>query len=74
MLALLSGVIERGQARGEIRDGDPRLMVFSIVGPMMASVLFREVFQGTDAPLPDLHRLASQHAKIVLGGLLHSKK
>lgn len=74
MFALLTGAIERAQARGEIHDGDARLMVFSIVGPMMASVLFREVFQGTEASLPDLHRLASQHTKVVLSGLLLSSQ
>jgi AcrR family transcriptional regulator len=70
---VLGGVtmaIARAQARGEIRPGDPRLHAFSIVGPILAGVIFREVFGASDAPLPDLKALAAQHARTVLDGLL----
>ena len=69
MLGILTSTIARAQARGEARAGDPRLIAFSIFGPMMAGVLFREVFGDAAAELPDLEALARQHAEIVLAGL-----
>jgi AcrR family transcriptional regulator len=69
VLGMLTLAIERAQARGEIKPGNARLYAFSIMGPMLASALFREVFRDT-APLPDLRELAEQHARTVLHGLL----
>lgn len=70
VLALLTGLIRRAQERGEVRPGDPAAHAFSIVGPVLAALMFREVF-GTASPhLPDLERLAGQHAQTVLRGLL----
>jgi AcrR family transcriptional regulator len=69
MLSLLSAAIARAQARGEVRAGDPRLYAFSIVGPMLGGALFREVFGATGADLPDLRKLAAQHAAAILRGL-----
>jgi AcrR family transcriptional regulator len=69
VLGMLTLAIERAQARGEIKPGNARLYAFSIMGPMLASALFREVFRDT-APLPDLRELAEQHARTVLDGLL----
>lgn len=69
MLGLLTSAITQAQARGEIRAGDPRLYAFSILGPMLAGVIFREVFRDARAELPDLKELAVQHAAIVLQGL-----
>ena len=69
VLGLVTAAIERAQARGEVRPGNARLYAFSIVGPMLASALFREVFRDT-APLPDLAELAAQHAQTVLQGML----
>jgi len=68
VLGLLTAALERAQARGEIRRGNARLQAFSIMGPMLAGALFREVFRET-APLPDLAELAAQHAQTVLHGL-----
>jgi hypothetical protein len=60
----------RGAARGEARPGDPRLHVFSLIGPLFMAALFTEVFgEAGDAP-PDLERLAEQHGHIILRGLL----
>ena len=70
ILDLLVAAIERGQARGEIRAGNPRLYAFSIIGPMLAGTLFREMFGQSDADLPDLHALAAHHAVTVLNGLV----
>jgi AcrR family transcriptional regulator len=73
MLGLVTGALERAQARGEIRPGDVQLQAISIMGPMLAAALFREVFRDT-APLPDLQELAAQHAQTVLRGLLAPDK
>jgi AcrR family transcriptional regulator len=70
VFGLLTAAIERAQQRGEVRPGDPRLQAFSIVGPMLAGVLFREVFGRVGVDSPDLHELARQHAATVLSGLL----
>jgi AcrR family transcriptional regulator len=66
----LSGVIARAQARGELGAGNPRLHVFSLVGPMLMAVLYRSVFAGISNELPDLKELAAQHAKTALAGML----
>jgi len=70
VMGLLTSVIARAQARGELRPGDARLYAFSIAGPMLAAMLYREVFGAGDVPLPDLHALAVQHARTVVHGLL----
>lgn len=70
VLALLTRLIAEAQARGEVRAGDPKLLAMSIAGPMVLGVLFREVF-GAESPFaPDLETLASQHAEVVLRGLM----
>jgi AcrR family transcriptional regulator len=69
MVGLLAGAIERAQAADEVRAGDARLYVFSIIGPMLAASIFREVFSETGAELPSLADLASQHAATILRGL-----
>jgi hypothetical protein len=62
-------MIARAQARGEAAPGDPRLYAFSLMGPMVMAMLFREVFGGVDANPPDLDALADQHARSALRGL-----
>jgi AcrR family transcriptional regulator len=69
-LATVAGVIARGQAGGEFRPGDPRLYAFSLAGPMLMAVLYRNVFDGFAADPPDLEKLAAQHAATILPGLL----
>jgi AcrR family transcriptional regulator len=69
MLGILTAAIERAQSRGEIRAGDARLYAFSIIGPMLAGVVFREVFGETEAQIPDMSDLARQHATAILNGL-----
>ncbi len=70
VLGLLTAAVARSQERGEVRAGNPRLIAFSIMGPMLAGVLFREVFGNTGAALPDLPELAAEHAQTVLNGVL----
>jgi AcrR family transcriptional regulator len=70
MLGLVAELIAKAQARGEVKSGDPKLYAFSILGPMVSAVLFHEVFGGTSVDLPDIDRLAAQHAETILHGLL----
>jgi AcrR family transcriptional regulator len=70
MLDLMTTLIARAQARGEVAPGDPRLHAFSLAGPMVMAVLYREVFGDVSADAPDLRALATQHANTVLRGLL----
>jgi hypothetical protein len=46
--------IARAQARGEVAPGDPRLHAFSLIGPMVMVMPFREVFGGVGTDPPDL--------------------
>jgi hypothetical protein len=69
MLALITGLIAKAQARGEVRPGDPQLYAFSILGPMVMGVLFHEVFGSSRPTAPDLEKLAAQHAETIMRGL-----
>jgi hypothetical protein len=66
----MTGFIARAQARGEVVPGDPRLHAFSLAGPMIMAVLYREVFGDAVTDAPDLAALATQHADTVLHGML----
>jgi AcrR family transcriptional regulator len=69
-LGLLTGLIARAQARGEVRPGDPRVHAFSIMGPMLMGVLWRETFTPVGGAAIDLEAVARQHVETVLAGLL----
>ena len=69
-LGLIGGLIERGQAKGDVRAGDPRLLTFTLMGPMVMGLLWRETLQPAGGAPLDLEALAAQHAEIVLAGLL----
>ena len=69
-LGVLTTLVTRGQERGEVRPGDPRLHAFSLIGPMMLGVLWREVFTPVGAAPVDLKALAELHCETVLNGLL----
>ena len=69
-LAMLATLIARAQERGEVREGDPRLHAFTLVGPMLMGVLWRETLQPAGGAPLDLDKLATQHAETVLAGLL----
>ena len=66
---LISALIRRGQARGEIRPGDPRTYAFSIMGPILIGVLWRETFTPIGGAAIDLPAVARQHVETVLEGL-----
>jgi AcrR family transcriptional regulator len=69
-IAALAGFVERGQQRGEVRPGDPRLYALSLMGPMVLGALWRATLVPAGAQPLDLHALARQHAEMVLSGLL----
>lgn len=69
-IGLIAGVVERAQERGEVRPGDPRTHAFSIMGPMLMGVLWRETFTPIGGAALDLPAIARQHGETVLGGLL----
>ncbi len=70
VIGAVTRVIARAQAAGEVRDGDPRLFAFTLVGPLFTALLFREAFGEASNNLPVLARLADQHGQIALCGLL----
>jgi len=69
-LGALAGLIEKRQATGEIRPGDPRAHAFGIIGPILMSLLWRETFTPVGGADLDVTAIARQHAETVLGGLL----
>lgn len=68
-LGAVTGLIARAQARGELAAGDPRTHAFSLVGPLLMGVLWRETFEPIGAEPVDLEAVARQHAQTVLQGL-----
>jgi AcrR family transcriptional regulator len=70
MLNAISGAVAAAQARGEVAPGDPRFHVFTLAGPLLMGVLWREVFVPIGAEPIDLKALLAQHAEVVLGGML----
>lgn len=69
-IGALVALIQQAQERGEVRPGDPRLHAFSIMGPMMIGVLWRETLQPAGGAPVDIDAMAKQHAETILGGLL----
>ena len=70
LIGMITGIVARAQARGEVAPGDPRLYAMSLMGPMVMGLLFREVFGQVSTDLPDLQTLADQHAQTALHGML----
>jgi AcrR family transcriptional regulator len=69
MLGVVTGLIARGQDRGEIAPGDPRLHAFTIMGPLVLGALYNVVFGELGEARCDLAALAAQHARTVVAGL-----
>jgi AcrR family transcriptional regulator len=67
---LATRLIARAQANGELAPGNPRLYAVSLIGPMVVSILWREVFVPVGAQPLDERALAAQHAHAVLHGML----
>jgi AcrR family transcriptional regulator len=68
-LAAMTAAIAAGQARGEIRPGDPRLFAVSLISPLLVGVVFRETFAPVGAEPFDLPALAAQHVETLLRGM-----
>jgi AcrR family transcriptional regulator len=73
VIGTLSRVITRAQASGEVAEGDSRLYAFSVMGPLLMATLFRDVFSQASDDLPDPARLAEQHSRCLLHGLLTAR-
>lgn len=69
VLDVITGLIRQGQAKGDVRCGDPRLYAMGIMGPMLLGVLWRETFEPVGAAPVDIEALAAQHLDMVLGGM-----
>lgn len=69
-IGLISGLVARAQANGEVVPGDPRLHALSIASPLVVGMLWREVFVPAGAEPIDIAALAAQHGQTVLHGLL----
>ncbi|MFI4934886.1 MAG: TetR family transcriptional regulator [Caulobacterales bacterium] len=69
-LALVAGMIERAQARGEVRPGDPRAYALCLISPLLMGVIWRETFTPVGAPAFDMAALAEQHLETTLNGML----
>jgi len=69
-IGTVTALIEMAQARGEVRPGDARLHAFTLMGPLMMGVIYRETLEPVGGEPLDLGALARQHAETVLAGLL----
>jgi AcrR family transcriptional regulator len=69
-LGIMVGLIETAQHRGEVRVGNPRFHAFSLMGPMLMGLMYREVLQPAGGAPIDIEALARQHGETVLKGLL----
>ena len=73
-LGTIQALIEMAQAKGEVREGDARLHTFTLMGPMLMGVIYRETLEPIGGEPLDLAELANQHANTVLTGLLVEKE
>ena len=68
-MPLFQTLIEKGIASGEFRTVDARLMVKSLIGPMLLGAMWKSVFEPLGAENLDIQALASQHADLMIRGL-----
>jgi AcrR family transcriptional regulator len=69
-LGTMTALIEMAQAKGEVRAGDARLHTFTLMGPMLMGIIYRETLEPIGGEPLDLGALARQHVETVLAGLL----
>ncbi len=69
VLGAMVSVIERAQARGEVRAGDPRLFAIQLVSPVAVSALWAEVFVPVGAEPVAVEALLAQHARTMARGM-----
>lgn len=70
MLAFLTTAIREAQARGEVRDGDPRFFAYELIGPFVIGILWNETFAPIGAAPLDLQALRAQHVRTLVDGML----
>ena len=68
-LGALQHAIEGGQRAGSLRDGDPRLMAMTVVGPLLLGAIWREVIEPVGGEPPRYGR-AGQGARTHPGSRL----
>ena len=71
-LAAIAGLLAQAQAAGEVRAGDPRLMAFTIVGPMLLGLLWREVMEPSGGDPLNVPALAREHRAVLRAGLMRA--
>jgi len=68
-LGALTRAIAAAQARGEVREGDPRMFAIEIISPMLIGVIWREIFVPIGAEPIDVSALARQHMDTMIRAL-----
>ena len=68
-IGLLTGVIARGQATGEFRAGDPRLLAVGLFAPLVIGEIWRETFTPAGAEPLDVSALVASHIEVIVAGL-----
>lgn len=68
-LEIMTGVIARAQARGEVRPGDPRHLALTLFSPFLLECLWRESFQPVGAGAIDPSELARDAVEVFLRGV-----
>jgi AcrR family transcriptional regulator len=69
-LAALSAAIAAGQARGDVRAGDPRAMALGIIGPFVASIIWKEVMEPAGGAPLDITTVLTEQKRTLAVGLL----
>lgn len=68
-LAALQQAIEGGQRSGALRDGAPRLMAMTVIGPLFLGAIWREVIEPAGGEPLDMAALAKEHGRTLAQGL-----
>lgn len=69
---LVIGIIQRGIERGEFRPVDPGQAFFSLVAPLVVTVLWKNIFEPAAGGVLDVEALCRSHLSIILRGLAPS--
>ena len=69
-LGTVTALIEMAQAKGEVRAGDAPLHAFTLLGPMLMGIIYRETLEPIGGEPLDLAALARQHVETLLAGML----
>jgi AcrR family transcriptional regulator len=68
-LGVLSGVIAKGIARGELRDLPPEFVARFCVAPIVMSIIWRAVFAATDTVPFDYQKFLNVYVDVLMKGL-----